>query len=107
VRINTELSFDDLLAIYSSIRRYLGVKGSKKSTREHLDLHRMVLQMGGAPSGKGTVAFWTSAKAEWNNKHPERKYGTWKGVKIAYDRLHKKLNSRYLGRGVKGQETRP
>lgn len=95
VRINTELGFDDLLRIYSSIKRYLGVKRGKKLNEGHFDLHRMVQRRGGAPKGKGTVAFWNSVKGEWNEKHPSDAYETWKGVKITYDRINNRLKNRF------------
>ena len=55
----------------------------------------MVQGKGGAPRGRGTVAFWTERKEEWNKKHPNHRYKTWKGVKATYDRITKKLKGRF------------
>jgi uncharacterized protein YdcH (DUF465 family) len=87
VRIRGELTFEDLRSLYRGIRRELGIKRSKRPTTKHLQLYEMVQQKGDIPSGKGTVAFWESVMKEWNNLPKQDKYNTWKGVKMAYERI--------------------
>ena len=36
---------------------------------------------------------------EWNEGHPEDKYTTWKGLKIAYDRLMARVGMDYAKAG--------
>lgn len=97
VEIRGELSFEDLRSLYRSVRQELGINRAKSLKEKHLELYLMVRQKGGAPKGKGTVAFWECLTEEWNKKHKDDQYTTtWKGVKRAYDMVCKKLRSQYL-----------
>ena len=103
VHFFSDLSLKDLLELHRNIRSFFGTKRGKNFGEEHLELYRMVLQRGGPPT-KGVVSFWESIKQEWNGKHKKgRHYQTWKGVKIAYDRICKKLEAKYQG-GEKSAE---
>jgi hypothetical protein len=95
ITINTELSFNELLALYNSVRRFLGVTKNKTLSSKHLELYQIVQRHGSPPKRKGTVSFWNSVKDEWNNANPSDQYGSWKAVKIAYDRIIQKLNGRF------------
>ena len=97
VHFFSDLSFKDLLELHRNIRNFFGTRRGKAFKEEHAELYRMVLQRGRPPT-KGVVSFWESVKAEWNEKHKEGPhYQTWKGVKIAYDRICKKLEAKYEG----------
>jgi hypothetical protein len=63
----------------------------------------MVQRRGSPTKGKGTVSFWKSVMAEWNELYPGS-YGHWKGVKIAYDRVTEKLSHRFRA-GIEKEET--
>ena len=96
ITINSELSFNELLALYKSVRGFLGVTKSKTLSNKHLELYQIVQRHGSPPKGKGSVAFWNSVKEEWNEKHQgDDIYKSWKGIKIAYERIIKKLKSRF------------
>jgi len=95
ITINTELSFNELLALYKSIKGFLGVTKSKTLSNKHLELYQIVQRHGSPPKGKGTVSFWNLVKNEWNTANPSDQYRSWKAVKIAYDRIIEKLNSRF------------
>lgn len=99
VTIRGDLTFEELRSLYRSIRRELGTKRSKRPTTKHLQLYQMVRKRGGIPSRKGTVTFWKSVMREWNNLHPQDKYKTWKGVKLAYDRIIAQLERRITTKG--------
>ena len=71
-------------------------KGKRLNTN-HLQLCRLVQNKGGAPKGKGTLAFWKSVMDEWNTPHPKNEYKTWKGVKIYYERIISKLRPDHIG----------
>jgi hypothetical protein len=43
----------------------------------------------------GKVAFWKQITEEWNRRHPEAKYSTWKGASIAYGRVVKNMGGRF------------
>jgi len=105
VQIRGELSFDELRHLYQQIRQDLGVKRSKALKEKHLKLYQVVRRKGGAPKGKGTVAFWESVRQEINvwlkNNSIDNQYTTWKGVKRAYDLFYDKLRSQYLVEGGK------
>jgi hypothetical protein len=94
VRLNVRggLSFKELYSTYQRIRRELNTRRKKGFNKKHLELYRMVRRRGYPPSGKGTKAYWSSVQLECNETHKKDRYKTWKGVKITYDRLHKKLN---------------
>jgi len=66
---------------------------------KHLHLFRMVQQRGAIPSGKGTVAFWESIRKEWNSLHKQHTYETWKGVKLAYERIKTQVERRIKNKG--------
>jgi hypothetical protein len=87
VDIRGELSFQDLRSLHRSIRDALGIKRLKRPTTKHLQLYKMVTQRGNVPDGEGTVAFWKSIMEEWNDLYPQKKYKTWKGIKLAYERI--------------------
>lgn len=87
VTIRGDLTFEDLRSLYRSIRRELGIKRSKHPTAKHLQLYNTVRKRGDIPSREGTVKFWVSVMKEWNDLHPQDKYKTWKGVKLAYERI--------------------
>ena len=97
ITIRSDVTFEELRSAYRSIRRELGITRSKSHTTEHLQLYQIVRERGSIPSGKGTVAFWKSVMQEWNKRYPKAKYTTWKGVKVAYDRLCKKMGDRFQG----------
>lgn len=102
MQIRGELTFDELRHLYQQIRQDLGVKRSKALKEKHLELYQIVRRKGGAPKGKGTVAFWESVRKDMNEKNPTgNPYTTWKGVKRAYDLLWNKLRSQYLVEGGK------
>lgn len=94
IRVNTELSFENLIEVYNTVKEALGVKKGKRLNQRHLGLYTMVLERGGAPRGKGTVEFWQALLEEWNDRH-EGMYQEWRCIKRAYDRLYKKLNAQY------------
>ena len=91
VKIREGFDLTYLRWMYDSIRQSMQLTKKKGVTARHLELCRLVKQKGGVPHGKGTVAFWMSVTEEWNKSHPKSKYKTWKGVKIAYERVMSKL----------------
>lgn len=101
VTIRDELTFEDLRSLCRSIRRELGIEGSRSPTPKHLALYEMVKEKGTILSGKGTVASWKSLKDEWNKNYPGQQYKEWRCAKIAYDRLCQKMNDRFLGNNRK------
>jgi len=98
--IRSELSFEQLRSVYHDVRRELKIKRTKPYNEKHLELYRMVQERGGAPRGKGTVAFWESVKTEINKKREAKdRYKDWRAPKQAYERLMNKLNALYLSNG--------
>jgi len=97
IKVNTELSFEELLEIYHTVREALGgFRKSKTFNEKHLELYNMVQERGSALKDKGTVKFWKSLQQEWNERHKNGdEYTTWKGVKRAYDLIYNKLNALY------------
>ena len=93
VKINTELGFDDLFAIYRTVKNVLGVKRGKRLDEQHLELYTLVREHGGPPH-KGAVKFWESILEEWNDGHPGC-YKEWRSIRRAYARLYTKLNAQY------------
>ena len=100
IRVNTELSFDDLLELYHTVKEALGVKRGKMLNEKHLELYRLVMSRGGAVKGKGSAAFWELINKDWHNDE----CATWKGAKLAYQRLEKRLSNQYLTKEVKEYE---
>jgi len=94
VTIRGDETFEDLRSIYRRIRQELGIKRSKRPTIKHSQLYRIVKRRGAIPRQKGTVAFWESVMKEWNDLQPQDKYKTWKGVKLAYERIIAQLERR-------------
>ena len=97
VHFFADLSFEELLELHRNIRDFFGTRRSKAFKEKHAELYRMVKRRG-QPPAKGVVSFWESIKEEWNKKCKKtQRYQTWKGVKIAYDRICKKLEAKYKG----------
>jgi len=94
-----DLSFQELQGIYTQYRMALQFQRGKTLNEKHLALYQLVSTKGGPPKGKGTVSFWESIKEEWNTKHPRGGYQTWKGVKMAYDRICQNLRNKYFAGG--------
>jgi hypothetical protein len=105
VTIRGDLTFENLRSLYRSIRRELGIKRSKRPTTKHLQLYEMVRRRGGIPSQRGTVAFWESVMKEWNDLHRQDKYKTWKGVKLAYERIIAQLERRITTKEANHERT--
>jgi len=66
-----------------------------------LELYQLVKGRGGAVKGKGSVAFWELINKDWHNDE----CATWKGAKLAYQRLEKRLSNQYLIKEVEEDET--
>jgi hypothetical protein len=106
IKVYTELEFEELLEIYHTVKEALGVKKGKRFNEKHLEIYTMVQEQGGAPQGKGTVAFWKCLQEEWNERHGNGdEYTTWKGIKRAYDLIHKKLNAQYQIKGANDERS--
>jgi len=105
VEIYREPTFNDLLSIYQTLKQRLETKSSRTYSAKHLELYQMVQRRGGEPQRKGTVAFWESIQKEWNEKHPDEQYTTWKGPKVTYDRLCEKLREQYRIEEAREDET--
>jgi len=105
IRVNTELSFEDLTEIYNIVKETLGVKRGKRLNQRHLEIYTMVQEQGGAPKGRGTVAFWKLLQEQWNKRHNNGdEYTTWKGIKRAYELIYERLSSQYQTKEVKEDE---
>lgn len=79
--------------LYQVIKGKSGSRQLKWANAKHLELYRLVDKKEGPPA-KGVVAFWKEVMTEWNQGHSEDIYTTWKGVKIAYDRLMNRSKKR-------------
>lgn len=86
LRFRGTLNFNDMREIYELLKRNYQFSKVKQLNAKHLELYRMVNKKQ-IPQGKGTVSFWKKVMIEWNKKHPEKQYTTWKGVSIAYNRI--------------------
>ena len=89
-----DLGFEELRRIYQTYRRELKSRKAKALSDEHWAIYRLVKEKGGPVSGKGSVQFWKSVMEQWNILLPERKYSHWKGVKIAYERIIRRLETK-------------
>lgn len=97
VTIRGDLTFQDLRSLHRSIRGALGIKRLKRLTKKHSQLYEIVTKRGSIPKGRGgTVKFWESIKDEWNTEYPSDAYTTWKGIKIAYERIVAQLERRIM-----------
>jgi len=94
IRLNTEISWNELLALYRSIRGSLGVTKNKMASNKHLELYELVQRKGAPPEGRGKLAFFTPIMEEWNRLHPEDLYHSWQGINMAYNRIVQKLRAR-------------
>lgn len=92
--LGRDLTFGQLRQLHRRIREGVGAVGRKRVTPAHQALLELVRQLGGEPQHgpRGSKrAFWEKVRAEWNQKHPERRYQTWRGPEMAYRRLSRKL----------------
>jgi hypothetical protein len=93
VKIREGFNLTYLQWLYKVLRKDLQLSRKKPLNINHLQLYRLIKQKGKVPIGKGTVIYWENIMHSWNSSHPKNKYRTWKGVKIAYERLLEKLNA--------------
>ena len=96
VRFRNTLNLEDMRQIYSEMRSNYKFKKSKALNAKHLELYRLIKEKG-LPPKKDKVAFWKQVTGEWNRRHPESKYATWKGVNMAYNRIIKNVDRRLYG----------
>jgi hypothetical protein len=92
IKIREGFTFEQLRWAYERVRRELKLTKKKSLGKKHLLLYRLVRQTGKLPQGKGTVAFWTAVMLAWNRSNPKDKYKSWKGIRLAYDRIVGKIN---------------
>jgi len=96
VSFRDTLNLEDMRQIYSEMRSNYKFKKSKALNAKHLELYRLIKERG-LPPKKDKVAFWKQITEEWNQRHPESKYTTWKGVNMAYNRILKNVDRRLYG----------
>ena len=92
IRFRDTLNMEDMRQLYRTIKGDFGFKKSKALKGRHLELFNLVEERG-IPQ-KGKVVFWKKIKEEWNRRHPESTYSTWKGINMAYIRIMKNTNIR-------------
>lgn len=80
-----DLGFEELRRIYQTYR-HTQPRKAKAFKEEHREIYRLVKEKGGPVSGKGSVQFWKSVMKQWN-LHSDKRYSSWKGIKIAYERI--------------------
>jgi len=80
-----DLGFEELRRIYQTYR-HTQPRKAKAFKEEHREIYRLVKEKGGPVSGKGSVQFWKSVMEQWN-LHSDKRYSSWKGIKIAYERI--------------------
>ena len=95
IKIRGDIQLKDFYRLYGFIKKYWYLLKRKDFNVLHYELYSMVQQKGGAPTGKGTVAFWKSILDEWTKTHDNNKFHHWKSAKRAYDRIYTKLITRY------------
>jgi hypothetical protein len=93
VKIREGFNLTYLQWLYEVLRKDLQLSRKKPLNVNHLQLYRLIKQKGKVPTGKGTVKYWENIMYSWNFIHPQNQYRTWKGIKIAYERLLEKLNA--------------
>jgi len=98
-----DLTFNELRQTYNSHREILDLTKGKALNKKHWQIYQLVQKRGGPVKGNGMVAFWKSIKDEWNNLYPENKFMSFKGVKLAYDRLIVQLENRVLIKQVQNE----
>lgn len=91
VKIRQHFSLANLRWMYEQLRKEMNLSKRKALDSGHLELYKLVQRQGTIPKGKGTVAFWKSVQEKWNKLHPKKKYTTWNGAKITYERMVDKL----------------
>jgi len=94
VEIRDALSFDEFRSLRNVIRSKLGVSRMKPFSERDLKLFRIVRDSWGPVRGKGAVAYWKSVNQALDSDACQ----TWKGARLAYDRLEKKLINQYLAK---------
>ncbi len=91
-----DVTFDELLEIYSKVRTSIGIANSKSLNSKHLAIYEMVQEYGDIPN-KGVNRFWRNLQEKWNEAHPDDKYTSpdGRGLKKAYGTIMRKLEQRF------------
>lgn len=81
-----------LAETFRRVREGLGLSRKKTASEWHVRLVRLVETRGGVPQHDKT-AFWEDIRRQWNKAVPKgkRRYTTWMGPKMAYDRIQARL----------------
>jgi len=87
------VTFGMLKPEFRRIRERLGLFKKKAMKEWHLRLVNLVKKKGGIPQ-RGKTAFWRDIQRQWNKAVPKhgRKYTTWMGPRMAYNRIQSGLN---------------
>lgn len=108
-----DITFEELRGIYQSIRKGMKAKRTDPLNKRHLWLYQTVKEKGGPKKKgeKGKVAFWQSimeaANEEFKDHWGFEPWGSWKAVKIAYNRLIKRLESAHSSTEIPLTEVSP
>jgi hypothetical protein len=85
-----ELPAEQVKDIRREVRKVLNIQKVKRLTEEDQRLLELVKRLGGEPADRKT-AFWEGVRQEWNRAVGTQQYTAWRGPKMKYRRLQKKL----------------
>jgi hypothetical protein len=92
----TDLTFEELRALYDDIKSYMGGAGVQAPTLEDFEFWQLVEEMGGPPEPyQGVRNFWQDVLKKWNQQHPnDTPLKSWEGLQKRHRRICKRLGIR-------------
>jgi hypothetical protein len=92
----SDLTFEELRAVYEDIKSYMGGAGVQAPTFEDFEFWELVEEMGGPPEPyQGVRDFWREVLKRWNQQHPNAApLKSWEGLQKRYRRICTRLGIR-------------
>jgi hypothetical protein len=86
-----DLTYQEHRALFRQVRQQLQRVRTKGISDEDCRLLRLVERRGPPPSGRGSGAFWTGIRREWNGQGLGKRYASPDGLRMRWTRLQPTL----------------
>jgi hypothetical protein len=82
------MDYEEFLYLHRKLKSFF--KRKNTLNEKHFEVYRLVSKKGGIPQ-KNKSDFWAEVLEEWNNSHPDDKYGSANNLRITYNRIIKSV----------------
>lgn len=95
-----DFTFRELLSVYKKIKKEINLEKDKSLNEKQLQVYNFIRELGDPPhpGEQGRYRYWYIAKNKWNDKYPKYEYGSWQGIRKAYERTITALEKTYISK---------